>query len=85
MRETLFVRSSFLNFVLISVINIRNQNTVEVPNVTKASAQPGMRTQFLLISCTFTYTQTHICTVRLEGRGEELMIGENFSFKTVIY
>ena len=70
MRETLFVRSSFLNFVLISVINIRNQNTVEVPNVTKASAQPGIRRQFLLryYIHAYTYTQTHICTVRLEGR-----------------
>ena len=56
MRETLFVRSSFLNFVSISVINIGNQNTVEIPNVTKASAQPGMRRQFLLRYYIHAYT-----------------------------
>ena len=70
MRETLFVRSSFLNFVSISAINIVNQNTVESHNVTKASAQPGMRRQFLLryYIHAYTYTQTHICTVQLEGK-----------------
>ena len=60
MRETLFVRSSFLNFVSISVIIIGNQTTVEIPNVTKASTQPGMRRQFLLRDYIHAYTYT--CT-----------------------
>ena len=64
-----FIRSSFLYFVSISVINIVNQNTVEIPNVTKASAQPSMRRQFFLCDYihAYTYPQTHICTVRMEG------------------
>ena len=55
-----FIRTSFLYFVSISVINIVNQNTVEIPNVTKASTQPGMRRQFLLRDYIHAYTYT--CT-----------------------